>query len=82
MGLVREDEQGLYVINNGAKRRPGDVAGYAHFRDMSDGGLKKGDKVKLYHVSQTPMCKLVKDDGTELYWSEIPDHMREYTGIF
>lgn len=69
MSLVREDEKGLYIILNGQKRRPGSVAGMDHVYDMSDGGLKAGDKVEAHHISQSDHIKIKLDNGRELVWS-------------
>ena len=38
---VREDALGIYVICNGGRARPGEVAGYSHVFKMDKGGLKK-----------------------------------------
>jgi hypothetical protein len=64
---VREDSRGIYVIVNGGIYRPGDVAGYSHAYDMSDGGLKRGDRVQVRHVSQSPLARIRTADK-ELVW--------------
>jgi len=71
MSRVREDERGLYIRLNGHKNRPGAVRGYDHVYDMSDGGLKAGDTVKAYHVTETPLIK-INLGHKKLYW-----HSRE-----
>lgn len=68
MSLVREDQYGVYIIINGSKHRPGNVVGYDHAFDMSDGGLRAGQKVKASSVSQSPLCR-IKTDGRVLYWA-------------
>lgn len=65
---VRKDDKGLYVIAGGYVARPGEVAGYAHAYDMSDGGLREGDRVKARHVSQTPLTEITPEDGKKLRW--------------
>lgn len=65
---VREDEEGIYVIDDGLKARPGDVVGYSHAFRMDGGGLKCGDEVKARHVSQTPMVKVTTSEGVVLLW--------------
>lgn len=74
--LIREDAKGLYVKNNrgDSDYRPGDVNGYAHAFDMSDGGLKKGDKPKADHVSGSPLLRIRLDDGRVLYWAPETMH--------
>ena len=70
MSLVREDEKGLYIWLNGGKHRPGDVTGYDHVFDMSDGELEAGDKVKASIVSQAPLIRIRLDNGCKLYWHQ------------
>jgi hypothetical protein len=53
---VREDEHGIYVVTNGEKYRPGGIPGYDHAYDMSDMGLKKGDRVWARHKAQTSLA--------------------------
>jgi hypothetical protein len=68
MALVREDDEGIYVISGGVKARPGAVLGYGHAYRMDDGGLSKGDKVAASHVGGTPMVRLKLPDGTVTRW--------------
>lgn len=68
MRVVREDEQGIYVKNNGQKHRPGRVRGYYHAFDMDDGGLKKGDRVGVRNINHSPLCRIRLKDGRTLYW--------------
>lgn len=72
MARVREDERGIFVIQNGLRFRPGPVNGYAHAYDMSDGGIKKGDMVKARHVSQSMLVRIRLDDGRVLHWYGEP----------
>lgn len=68
MAVIREDDRGLFVRAGGYRGRPGGVLGYDHALDMSDGGLKAGDRVKARHISQSPLIKLRLDDGRVLFW--------------
>lgn len=75
MATVREDEHGLYILINGARSRPGNISGYDHVYDMSDGGLKKGDKVKAYKQNGNCITTITLDSGHKIYWSSYPmDH--------
>lgn len=65
---VRQDERGLYVVTNGAKYRPGKVAGYDHAFDMESGGLVCGDRVAVSNMRYTPLCRVVRQDGHQLVW--------------
>jgi hypothetical protein len=68
---VRKDALGIYVRTNGAKYRPGKVAGYDHVFRMDDGGLIRGDRAIVRHRSQSPLCKVAfKQNGKEiiLHW--------------
>lgn len=68
---VRSDDNGLYVLTNGAKYRPGKVTGYDHVFRMDDGGLERGDRVMVRHRSQSPLCKIVFEEGGKevaLHW--------------
>lgn len=74
MSVVRQDEKGIYVICDGSLARPGDVNGYSHAYDMSDGGLKKGDRIKARHIGGTPLVKVSAADGeTYRYWYMYED---------
>jgi len=81
MALVREDDEGIYVISGGVTARPGAVRGYGHAYRMDDGGLAKGDKVSASHVGGTPMVRLKLPDGTVTRWhcqdSRRPDELME-----
>lgn len=68
MALVREDDEGLYIISGGVTARPGAVRGYGHAYRMDDGGLVKGDKVNACHIAGTPMVRLKLPDGTVTRW--------------
>lgn len=73
MSVVRFDTKGLLVIAGGYRARPGDVAGYSHVYDMSDGGLKVGQHVKARHVAGTPLTKIKLSDGRVLHWHHEKD---------
>lgn len=64
---VRGDEKGIFVYVNGGRYRPGAVSGVSRAYDMSDGGLKIGDRVVVRHVAQTPLAKIVHGDRV-LHW--------------
>lgn len=68
MTLVRKDGRGLFVRAGGYIARPGNVAGYSHAYNMSDGGLKAGDRVKAHHKAQTPLTRITLDDDRVLHW--------------
>lgn len=70
---VRGDEKGIFVYVNGGRYRPGAVSGVSRAYDMSDGGLKIGDRVVVRHVAQTPLAKIVHGDRV-LHWhvSDLP----------
>jgi hypothetical protein len=72
MATVREDEHGLYILINGARSRPGKISGYDHVYDMSDGGLKKGDKVKAYKQNGNQITTITLDGGKKIHWSSYP----------
>ena len=80
MSTVREDDEGIYILLNGAKHRPGSVSGYAHCNRMDSGGLKKGDKVKASHVACTPTIRITLDDGTKLRWHQNGEEFKYYQG--
>ena len=67
--LVRSDNLGLFVRAGGYVARPGDVTGYSHAYDQSDGGLKAGDYVKAYHLSGSPLTQITLSDGRKLVWT-------------
>ena len=81
MALVREDDEGIYVISGGVTARPGAVRGYGHAYRMDDGGLVKGDKVSASHIGGTPMVRLKLPDGTVTRWfcqdSRRPDELMD-----
>ncbi|MCS4088473.1 hypothetical protein [Rhizobium sp. BK176] len=68
MALVRVDDVGLYVVVNGHKARPGNVAGYSHSHRMDDGGLSAGDKVKAAQRSQSAIVKVTLESGSVVFW--------------
>lgn len=68
MRLIREDEEGIYILLGDSRHRPGDISGYSHAYRMDSGGLTAGMKVKARHVSQTELMKLTLEDGTHRYW--------------
>lgn len=68
MSLIRQDDQGIYLIANGSTYRPGKVSGYDHVYNMTDGGLKKGDKPIAKHVSQSALVKITLESGKILHW--------------
>ena len=76
MTIVRQDEQSIYVIAGGYRARPGNVGGYDHAFDMSDGGLKKGDVVKARHVACSQLTKIRLSDGRMLHWHHHNDQRR------
>lgn len=65
---VRMDKHGLFVITNGTRFRPGGLNGYDHAYDMSDPGLKIGDKVWARHISQTPLARITTVDDKTVVW--------------
>ena len=73
MSKVRKDDNGLYIQINGTKHRPGNIRGFAHAYDMSDGNLKKGDSVKAKSISQAPVCHIMLENNT-LCWAS-PESM-------
>lgn len=64
---VRGDKKGIFVYVNGERYRPGAVSGFSHAYDMSDAGLKIGDRVIARRVAQTPLAKVVHGDRV-LHW--------------
>jgi hypothetical protein len=68
MSLIRQDALGLFVIAGGYKARPGPVRGYDHAYDMSDGGLKAGDRPVARHIAGTPLIRITLADGRKLVW--------------
>lgn len=68
MSVICQDSAGLFVKAGGYIARPGDVGGYSHAFDMSDGGLKKGDRVKASHMTGAPIVKLRLEGGKVLHW--------------
>lgn len=73
---IRKDERGLYIRGRFYKAgepdnpyRPGNVPGYDHVYDMSNGGLKEGDNPKTHHVAGAPLIKITLPDRV-LYWAE------------
>lgn len=71
MSKIRQDDAGLYVVAGGYIGRPGNVRGYSHTYDMSDGNLKSGDTVKARHVAGEPLIKLKLDNGQVLRWYTV-----------
>jgi len=74
--LVREDEQGLYLVAGGVKARPGSLSGYGHAWRMDDGGLKAGDKVVARHRGGTPLVSITLPDGGTTIWGDDYEHRR------
>jgi hypothetical protein len=74
MSVIHGDVRGLCVIAGGYKARPGGVTGYDHAYDMSDGGLKIGDRVKARHVSGAPLIRITLADGRKLHWHTDPTY--------
>jgi hypothetical protein len=70
---VREDEHGIYVVTNGEKYRPGGIPGYDHAYDMSDMGLKKGDRVWARHRAQSPLALVTRYRGERNVGAEVSD---------
>lgn len=68
MAVVKEDEEGIFVIAGGYKARPGNVGGYDHAYRMDDAGLKNGDRVKASHRSGTSTTKVTLESGQVLIW--------------
>lgn len=69
---IYRDARGLYIrdrMGGTNHYRPGPVIGYAHAYDMSDGGLREGDKPKTHHVAGAELVKIRLDDGRVLYWA-------------
>jgi hypothetical protein len=74
---IRRDDDGLYIVTNGGKYRPGAVAGRAHAIRMDDGGLQEGGNVQARMVEQTELTRLKLPDGTVTYWHvEGPTRIR------
>lgn len=74
---VRKDAAGLFVRTNGDVFRPGDIGGYAHAYDMSDGGLAEGDEVRVSAISGTPLCRVTRDGMPLLRWGNDYLHEQE-----
>lgn len=68
LSLVRQDGQSIYVVAGGYTAQPGEVNGYAHAYDMSDGDLKAGDRVKARHLAGTPITRITTASGRVLHW--------------
>jgi hypothetical protein len=70
MTTIRADAEGIYLITNGSRYRPGAVRGYGHNpnNDMSDGGLQAGEHVKVHKIGGSPLCRITLADGRRLVW--------------
>ena len=76
MAVVRTDEDGVYLVVNGSRARPGNVAGYSHSHRMDGGGLKVGDKVKAAQRSQSSIVKVTLDSGNVIFWHfDVPGYL-------
>jgi len=67
---IKSDEHGLYIKNNGGIVRP-DKCEYdqLHFKRIFKSKFKDGEIVKVSHITQTPLSKLIKDDIIEVWCS-------------
>lgn len=65
---IRRNEHGIYVVKEGSKAYPGNVAGYDHVYRMDAAGLKEGDKVHAHHIVQSPIVRIRTPDGLVLHW--------------
>lgn len=59
---VRQDHEGVFILTNGTRFRPGDVAGLSHAFKQDRGELRTGDRVNIrprygdgFIVIDTPM---------------------------
>ena len=74
---IRRDDEGLYIVTNGQRYRPGSVAGHGHAVRMDDGGLQEGGTVQARMVEQSELARLKLQDGTVTYWfCEGPTRIR------
>jgi hypothetical protein len=68
---VWKDKIGIYIkdrMGEDNHYRPGDVNGWSHAYDQSDGRLQEGMKVKSRHMTGAPGVKITLDDGRVLVW--------------
>ena len=72
MRTIKEDSKGIYISHGCepviGKARPGDISGYSHVYQTDSFGLKKGDKVKAHHRSQTSLMIIDLGDGIKRAW--------------
>lgn len=68
MNLIHQDDRGLYIRTNGSKYRPGEISGYSHVHDMSDGELEAGQYVKVRKPSGQPLAFITTPDNRTLAW--------------
>lgn len=76
---IRKDDRGLYITGRDGKDhyRPGDINGYSHVHDMSDGGLKAGDNPRTRHVSGAPLIMITLPSGDFVWWASTYMHDEE-----
>lgn len=65
--LVREDSEGVYINTGGYRFRPGNVGHYDAIFDMSDAGLKAGDRIKASHWAYSTLAKIHVNNKV-YYW--------------
>jgi len=76
---VRTDDKGIFIRVDDTKFRPGKVNGYDHVHDMTDGALKVGDPVRVFHRAGTPLCRVTLPNGKVLVWAN--DYLLDLMGI-
>lgn len=77
---IKEDNLGIYISHGCepcmGKARPGPISGWNHVYQCGDFGLKKGDKVKAHHRSQTSLMIIDLGDNVKRAWEiTYPDYI-------
>jgi len=67
MRRVREDNNGLFIVNNYKKWRHGDVVGYSNAYRMDTGDLSVEDSVNVYQAPG-PIMRIKTKSGMILHW--------------
>lgn len=67
MSKICADSRGVFITTS-ARFRPGNVPPYSNDHRMDDGGLAVGDKVKARNVPNTPLVRIMCEDGSVLHW--------------
>ena len=69
---IKEDHLGIYISHGCepgmGKARPGPIPNLDHVYKCDDFGLKKGDKVKAHHRSQTSLMIIDLGDNVNRAW--------------